>query len=131
MRESLRFSDGPFGIAEKMAEQNPGAMSVLMNMMGIMDVLCLDDMNIRGSQIWYGFKDYCGEDMNLFLKSVKSRDENMIKTINICVAKFDSVKHKAVRYGASNSNAREMLNEEEVAELSTLPVITNSKINEK
>ena len=119
-----------------MSEGNPGAATVLMRMFnedayGILNILSLDDMNIRGTQIWYAYKDYCGEDMSLFVQSVESRDIEMIKAINICVAKYDEEKHKVVRFGATARNGREMLSEEEVKELAALPAIRNPKLKTK
>jgi len=69
-----------------MSEENPGALSVLYklleNPMGITDILHLDDMNIRGSQIWVGYKDHCYEDIEKFRDSIRGRNKDMVETIN-------------------------------------------------
>lgn len=73
----------------EMCEGNPGGLNVMMSMMhqlGTMDavrnILLLDDMDIRGSQIWVAYKDHCGGDMDKFTKLIMSRDLEMIATVN-------------------------------------------------
>ncbi len=71
-----------------MSEGNPGAINVLTQivnknfMKGIMDILGLDDMNIRGAQIWIGYKDHCEQNIDRFIECIHSRDHTMVKTIN-------------------------------------------------
>jgi len=70
-----------------MCEGNPGGLTVLMDLvnrkpMGFMYLLHLDDMNMRGSQIWCAYKDVCGEDMDVFIDKIKTRDNKMIDYIN-------------------------------------------------
>lgn len=102
-REKITGSDNLQSIMVKMSEGNPGALSVLVQMrekqgeMAFMEMLSLDDMNIRGSQIWLGYKDHCGEDIDKFLKCVKDRDDEMVKTIN----EYPDGKELAVHGGAS------------------------------
>jgi hypothetical protein len=75
-------------IAVQMAEGNLGALSVLTklaklpNMEGFGLVLDLDDMNLRGSQIYVAWKYHCNEDLEVFKKAVRDRDEAMIETVN-------------------------------------------------
>lgn len=73
-----------------MAEGNPGALSVLIELgkndespLGVTSlILSLDDMNIRGWQIWVGYKDHCKEDIKAFTESIKSRSQAMVAAIN-------------------------------------------------
>lgn len=69
-----------------MAEGNPGAINVLVKLMedpiGFIDVLHLDDMNMRGSQIWVGYKDHCKQDIEAFRKCIRERDPAMVATVN-------------------------------------------------
>lgn len=59
-RERLDLNDSPFDMMIKMSEGNPGAITALaelakndpMDMAGMMLILHLDDMGMRGSQIW-------------------------------------------------------------------------------
>lgn len=89
-----------------MAEGNPGAGTVLGEMMngedpaGLTLVLHLDDMNIRGTQIWIGYKNHCGSDLKVFLQAIKDRDPAMVATINEMAA-LQGTKEKAVTRGAS------------------------------
>lgn len=107
-----------------MSEGNPGAITVLgwclkeegqMNfMMGTL--LDLDDMNIRGSQIWIAFKDYCGENLDSFIELVKKRDPNMVDMVNQASLKgWTGTQSKAVTSGASymSLQGRPMLNDED------------------
>lgn len=98
--DRIELSDSAVDIMVKMSEGNPGAITVLMQLMkepiGLMDVLTLDDMGIRGSQIWVGYKDYCKQDIVKFKEAIKVRDTAMIAVINAeCPGK------KAIAHGAS------------------------------
>lgn len=71
-----------------LAEGNPGAVTVLSQIArqrpnesdDLFDTLAA--MNLRGSRIWLGYKDYCGEDLTEFISCVESGDEEMIALIN-------------------------------------------------
>jgi hypothetical protein len=104
-RPPISLSDTGFDMAVKMSEGNPGALSVITKVlqndpeMGIFDLLNLDDMNIRGSQIWVAYKDHCGEDLEQFLDKTRSRDAAMVETVN---RECGSYSEKAVTAGGSN-----------------------------
>ena len=89
MREKIGMMTTQSEMAAIMSEGNPGALSVICQILqadpleGFMTLLNLDDMNIRGSQIWLGYKDHCREDIKLFIWCVKNRDRNMVETINL------------------------------------------------
>lgn len=110
-REAINLSDSTQSVIVKMSEGNPGALTVLVDMLktqdptALMNILSLDDMNIRGSQIWVGYKDHCGSDMDKFIQAVKDRDADMVETINReCYhpeIDNDGYKHRAVTSGAS------------------------------
>jgi hypothetical protein len=98
-----------------MSEGNPGAMSVIAQILesqptiGFMTVLGLDDMNIRGSQIWIGYKDYCEQDLARFVTCIQNRDLAMINIINAEGLRGNH-EHKAVQGGASSpKQGRELL----------------------
>ncbi|MET3485434.1 hypothetical protein [Methylobacterium sp. 1973] len=85
-------------------EGNPGALRVLgelsQKIEGIhfwMFVLDLDDMNIRGSQIWVADKDVCNTDLDVLIKRVKGRDATLAEAIN----KVCPDGERAVAHGAS------------------------------
>jgi len=83
-----KFSDSSsLDVFVQMAEGNPGAASVLgrlINMpMGFDAIMALDDMNIRGTQIWVGFKDYCNQDIVAFIELVLRRNEGLVDRINM------------------------------------------------
>jgi hypothetical protein len=65
----------------EMSEGNPGALSVLVEL-DLDLILDLDDMNIRGPQIWVGYKDHCGKSIERFKTLVRKRDKAMVDTIN-------------------------------------------------
>lgn len=110
-RKKIELSDTTADVLLKMAEGNPGAITVLTAILdtygneGLMLILSLDDMNVRGSQIWVGYKDYCGEDINKFVQCINDRDRDMLNTINSQCYRpeidNDACQHMAVRSGAS------------------------------
>lgn len=105
MRKKIELKDSVQDIAVKMAEGNPGALTVIMKMLekdadGVFQLLSLDDMNIRGTQIWVGFKDYCEMDMDKFVECIKKRDLGMVTRINVVGAEGNH-KEIAVKHGAS------------------------------
>ncbi len=88
MRQRISLDDSIMSILVKMSEGNPGAASVLGKLMqsdnefGLVLALHLDDMNIRGSQIWVAYKDHCGEDLEKLKAAIVERDPSMIATVN-------------------------------------------------
>jgi len=110
MRQKIQMT-GLVDMSVSIAEGNPGAATVIAELLkpewedGMMKLLHLDDMNIRGSQIWVGYKDYCGEDINAFREAIAARDPLMIAKINEeCYhpdLEYDGYKEEAVHNGAS------------------------------
>lgn len=95
-------------IVEIMMEGNPGAFGVLCEMSnaepyGLLDVMHLDDMNMRGPQIWVGYKDVCNQDMKLFVEKVKARDAEMIRLVNEEMDR-ENFPHRAVTSGGSRAH---------------------------
>lgn len=83
----LDLNVGTIDVLMMMAEGNPGAAGVLAQLYntaddGFLDVLRLDDMNMRGEQIWCGYKYYCGENIDLFRAAIRDRDPQMIAFVN-------------------------------------------------
>ena len=90
-REKISLGMSVFDVVTTMSEGNPGALTVMMRLMekrghmdGIFDILSLDDMNMRGSQIWVAYKDYCGQDIEKFIVCIKERDQAMVDAVNAC-----------------------------------------------
>ena len=105
MRDRINLTDSVINIALKMAEGNLGAATVLglllrAGMDGFRVVLDLDDMNIRGSQIWVAYKDYCKQDLTALKKASFDRDIEMVAKINDELCGIDFAE-KAVCSGAS------------------------------
>lgn len=108
-RVPLTLTDSYKDILLKMGEGNPGAITVLFKLMGpdgsgALKILMLDDMNIRGTQIWIGYKDYCHQDLDAFDTAIKNCDEKMIARINEEGMRGNH-NNKAVRSGASGISA--------------------------
>lgn len=105
-REEINVADNLKGIMILLSEGNPGAINVLFGMLQengdncFISFLDLDDMNIRGSQIWVGFKDHCEENLDKFIECITKRDIDMVNVINLAFMKGD---HKAVTHGGSSS----------------------------
>lgn len=88
-RKKIELTDSMRDITIKMAEGNPGGLTVMMDLVehlgvekGMLRILSLDDMNIRGSQIWVGYKDHCGSDIEVFAQAILDRSQDMVDTIN-------------------------------------------------
>lgn len=83
---TLKDAVNPIDAFMKMADANPGAAIVLCEMMEKEDFLTLlfhlDDMGISGSKIWLGFKDYCKQDLDLFIDLVNNQDGGLQDFIN-------------------------------------------------
>lgn len=106
-REELRLNENLMDWLQKMAEGNPGALTVLLTALkekGTQEmgelILFLDDMNIRGTQIWIGYKDYCDCDIDKFVGCIKEKDQAMIDKINE-VGREGNHSWKAVPHSAS------------------------------
>jgi hypothetical protein len=87
MKEKISLNDTMTEVLVKMSEGNPGAITVLTQMLledhnNFMFILHMDNMNMRGASIWIGYKDHCKEDIKVFIEAVKNRDKDMINTIN-------------------------------------------------
>jgi len=108
MREGIIIDSG-LEMIVSMAEGNPGAATVMGQMLkldrdNILHIISLDDMNIRGQQVWVGYKDHCEENMDKFIEAIKARDSEMVDTINkncIYQSEYGSFTERAVCNGAS------------------------------
>lgn len=88
----------PWQTAKIMAEGNRGAGNVL-DMIVDYDpflLLDLDDMNMRGVQVWHAYLGYCQGNFPRFCFSVKSRSDQMVAWVNLAVPHIKAV----VRGGA-------------------------------
>ena len=109
-RESIRFDMSLLDVLVLMSEGNPGAITVLNKVleaqpeMGFLTLLSIDDMNLRGSQIWVAYKDHCKEDILLFLELIRERDQAMVDAINASQGLPEGTP-PAVTHGASWNNA--------------------------
>ena len=111
MREAIKLSSSTTDVLVQMSEGNPGAITVLMELLkrddpaALMTLLSLDDMNMRGPQIWVGYKDHCGEDIEKFAQCINDRDAEMVAAVNAeCYQpelKYDGYDEQAVTSGAS------------------------------
>ena len=86
-RKKLNLEDDIFTTFYKMSEGNPGAITAMTQLIKedptrFMLILSLDDMNIRGSQIWQVYKYYCEEDVEKFKKVIQDRDADMVQYLN-------------------------------------------------
>jgi len=104
MREKINLTTNRIELLAIMGEGNPEALSVLIELLkrpdAIATLLHLDDMNIRGCQIWVGYKDYCNQDIDEFVAATQRRDDDMLQMINReCL--IDDFMERAVASGAS------------------------------
>ena len=103
-RPKIELEDSMFDVIYKISEGVPGAIVGITELMksdeaGFMLLLGLDDMNIRGSQVWEAYKYLYKEDGKKFAQAVRNRDKNMVDFINEEMASVGG--EKAVTGGAS------------------------------
>lgn len=103
-RPKIELEDSMFDVIYKISEGVPGAIVGITQLMesdeaGFMLLLGLDDMNIRGSQVWEAYKYLYNEDGKKFAEAVRNRDKNMVDFINQEMASVGG--EKAVTGGAS------------------------------
>lgn len=112
MRKPLEKSMKVVDLLVTMAEGNPGAATVLAQMMNfdpqnptacLLNVLSLDDMNMRGSQIWVAYKYYCDHNLDRFIACVNTRDQGMVDKVNAMTHATGAADEPAVTRGASFS----------------------------
>ncbi len=99
MRDPINFMGTTQDVIHEMSEGVIGAVVVMASLITEghpLLIASLDDMNIRGSQIWIGYKDHCGEDIELFIQCIQDRCPNMVNTINA-----EYLEEQAVTDGAS------------------------------
>lgn len=108
MRKKINMSSTIFDAVVDFSEGNPGSCTVLSRILKdeppveVLSVLLdLDDMNIRGPQIWVAYKDYCGEDLVKFRECVRSRDRKMVDVVNAEMLHDPRWSEIAVTNGAS------------------------------
>jgi hypothetical protein len=76
-----RMVEGHLGAARVLAELYDG-----YGLGALMAMIDLDDMNMRGEQIWIAFKEWCREDLHLFITKVTERDPLMVECVNKFIA---------------------------------------------
>ncbi len=129
-RRGLEITDTPIIISTKLSEGNMGALNVIMKILNmnmeknmtpkqqqdiisqnIIKLLTLDDMNIRGSQIWILYKHIYNIDCDRFneedkanfatlTEKILNRDKEVVEKLND-YSKKHHLKDKAVISGAS------------------------------
>lgn len=110
--ERIELSDTPRDVLVKMAQGNPGALMVMLKFiesdprMGLLDLLRMDDMGMRGPAVWIGYKDHCGEDFEKFRECVRTRDLAML-------AKIRSQGYAASRYHRMSPETARQLEDED------------------
>jgi hypothetical protein len=98
MKKSSRLEidfDDTNSMTNLMHENNHGARQVVEQLLDQEDGLdylkTLDDMNIRGEQLWVGYKRFAHEDLDRFMAAIKARDPIMVKLINAWEAMYDDM----------------------------------------
>jgi hypothetical protein len=89
----ITLADSTEESIKKICDGNPGALSVVMRIfkqndfLGNLLLVALDQKGIYEGQIWYHYKDLCGEDLSKFIDHI---DPTLVKR-----AKFlDGTFHK-------------------------------------
>ncbi len=119
-RKTLNMDESIAEIIVNLSEGNPGAATVLLKLIQVdpFIIFRLDDMNIRGAQIWFGYKDCCHENLELFMKLLQEMNQQLVDGINICSARY-GVKAKAIVQHSEHPKD-EVLSEEDKKKLKTM-----------
>ena len=81
-------------------EDVKGVVARLYLNQGQFGVLDLDDMNIRGKQIWIGYRDVCEGNFEKFVDMVRNRNSDFVTRINH-IAEEQQIPHVAVTSGGT------------------------------
>lgn len=70
----------------KLAEGVPHSAMVLKKLLldprsAALDILAIEEMGLRGKDIWIAYKDHCGESLEAFRDCLGGRDPLMLKTV--------------------------------------------------
>lgn len=125
-RSDLNIFNDYAAVVAQMSEGNPGALDAMMQAIRQIEtpslvcefLLSLDDMNMRGQQIYVAYSDYSGRDAMKFVENAVLRDPEMVAKVNRECAyhsEYGSFLHKAVTAGGSSN--RQMFTPEETQEL--------------
>jgi hypothetical protein len=102
MRQEIKLEGTVTDLLVLMGEGNPGALRVLADLYkcdNLHIILFLDDMNIRGTQVWVAFKDFAKENLYTLAVAVDSQDPELIRVVNE-VGRQGNHPHLAVLEGA-------------------------------
>lgn len=122
VRKTIRPDASLIEVVQIMSEGNPGAIRVMVEILrkllaekGIALILALDDMNIRGTQIWIGYKDHCHENVDEFIRIVSGSMQTRRPLINTINAEGLRGNHaeEAVLFGASDLVERSVLHHQQ------------------
>jgi len=107
-RHKIQFDGDIQAVMREVSEGHPGTMSLLQTMFDRGDdalrELCvnLDDMNMRGKQVWVAYSQCCDNTIDLFFKMVNERDPGMIIYVNsMCASVGAKRSHLAVNSGGA------------------------------
>ncbi len=85
--EKIKFNMSTFEMAMVMSEGNPGALSVVMEMMkdprGFMGILLCDSLDIRGEKLYMLHNDCCDRENEKFYRTLKMFNSGVFSTKEI------------------------------------------------
>jgi hypothetical protein len=87
-RKPINVTDTVGDVLVTLSEGNPGGLDVLTRLVksdqfsGVMRILDLDDMDIRGPLIWILWKDICNHDLQKVIDFCISRDARIVARLN-------------------------------------------------
>ena len=103
----IQLTDNTISAITKMSDGNPGAVTVLMELLneggkidpddfmgGLGSVLALDTLGIYGSSIWVLYKDVCGQEVNKMIAVLRSHQLGFISGNLIFQASDERIKSR-------------------------------------
>lgn len=105
VRKPINVHDA-YATVTAMSEGNIGAANVCMKLLeqgiaGFTAILDLDDMNMRGEQIWIAYKYHCGQSLSKLIELCRTRDKVMVDHVN-----REHTRNVAVIGGSSSDQAK-------------------------
>ncbi len=83
----ISVNDDTIDVVTKITQSNFGALMVINQFIELYPksvlakIIILEELNLHGPEIWIGYKDYCGQDINKFIECLDKRDMEMMAMI--------------------------------------------------
>lgn len=87
LKKVIKSYDSPHDAVIKMSEGNPGAITVMIEIlesdpiMGFLDIICMDERHIRGAKVWCLYKDICKYEVAKMREMIRDKSNDLEKKL--------------------------------------------------